>query len=398
MSPAYKLIAFSAVLGVAGHFALADYFHRTAAALPERDRDRLAAIAKYTANAEVARRGEAEKEARQRSEAHHQAIETALGGSYDAVTKDPTLSLSSMLREIARLAAPEGARVAVAVDRFTEFELGFELSAPLNPSDLVPICRPIIERGAPYLSRLSFFADKKLLAELDYQALAGMKPSAPPLDSELEGRLTGSVAGDAATRHPAPPAGKASGAGEVLPGFAGEYRKLVQGWYDEYDAHMRALNEAIHELNAAMTINGLKSKDDLSANFRLAEQARGQIQEAQAFFPGAVSVLEQRLSHTDFDPLLTKITLREANASAAPRLQPLLDLLNRLIRHESNVRQLLQDLRDRLSEWKITPPGKVEFTNQAALAAFQVYAREVNASSREVDAAVGALASKEPPR
>ena len=106
-----------------------------------------------------------------RNQRHRTQLRTACGGGLDAIPKDPALSISEMLRELAEAAAPAGSRVSLHVDAFTEFHIQIRLKAPRDKQGAARTAKSILGVSSQYVHTISLLYTDGSVLELDRRAI-----------------------------------------------------------------------------------------------------------------------------------------------------------------------------------------------------------------------------------
>jgi hypothetical protein len=121
----------------------------------------------------------AREEAAKSAQRRQAELERTLGGPTAAAFKTSPPDLRQMLDAVARAVAPTGTTVRVEVERFTEFEVTFDLAQDPAPEQLRETARGLLTYGAPYLWRVRFTRDRRPVSELDRRAIESVRIGRP---------------------------------------------------------------------------------------------------------------------------------------------------------------------------------------------------------------------------
>lgn len=354
-----------------------------------KDQKRVEELEKNAASAQVARRMEAHLSVLNRRAEYEQELEKARGGGLAAIVKDSRLSIAEMLGAIARSVTPEGSKVEVSVERFTDFTVSVELPAVLPVAELATISGKLLELGTPYLHRLSFFAERRLIGEIDPLFIASAAKQKIPATEVIVQSLLTSVADEP---KPAQAAAKVSVSPERSSEVAVPFERIMKEWSDAYRANMEAVSKVLDRLNAAVDLQTLKTKGDVRLRLKSVEEAGTQIAKAERYFPACLDALKAQLTPAT-DPLVVNITMREAESAHGGEIRLMKPLLSELTAFQFTVRRLLQTLDAPGANWEITQSGTIQFENAATLTAFKLRIRDVEASIQKVNQAAQAMSA-----
>jgi hypothetical protein len=279
--------------------------------------------------------------------------------------------------------------VEVSVERFTDFALHVELPTAVPLAELATMSGKVLELGAPYLHRLSFFAGRRLIGEVDPLSIQTVaRKTLPPRDVitralvmsvQEEPKLAPVAAGPGAPRE--------RNSEAIAP-----YERIMQEWTDGYSKRMEALSKVVTRLSDAVDLRTLKTRGDVTLRLNSVESASEEIAKAEKYFPSCLGALKAQLT-PKVDPLVASITMRETESACGGEIRQVGPLLTEIAAFQSNVRRLLQTLDAPGADWKILERGTIIFGTQETLAAFNLRSSEVEANIAKVNAAAQALSA-----
>ncbi len=393
----FKLFKIAAIwlvgVFVAHHFLEGHYGRRTAE-LRADDQQRAEDLKKTAASGQMERRMEAHLAVVNRRAEQDKEWEKAWGPGLAAIPKDSRLSIAQMLGALAQGATPKGSKVEVSLDRFTEFVVSVELPAKASTPELATMSARLLEFSTPYLHRVSFFANGRLLGELDAPAIFAATKKSQFSKDIIARSLVASVI------DPPPPSGSAPKVPAPSEGTGdgnSPYERIMEDWTDGYLKKFETVNNVVSGINKAVDLQSLKTKGDVTVRLKAIDDVAAQIANLEKYFPTCLETLKTQLAGT-VDPLVVTITVRETDANCGGQISQLGPLLSELKSFHEKVRRLLQTLDSPASDWKISERGKIEFANAATLTAFNLRVGDVEASIEKVNAALRAMktAGKKP--
>jgi len=318
---------------------------------------------------------------------------TFLGSPLAAATKNPALDIRQMLTQIATAIAPAGTRVAVTVDRFTEFDVALVLPNSPNLSQLATLAKNFLQNASPYVHGLRFISGNELIAELggaDIDSVTDWKTVSPDY---LTGMLRGSSAAGPVEGTGAPTDAVAAGTPdepESLDPDQARQRTAQKNFNDEYRRHVLHLNELLARLSQAIRLDNLPP-NGIPARLAWLDQQTPLLDGEEDFLMNQDGALERALTEQGVDPLVVRILIREATARRQPQIPRITPLFDRIYVYQSRIRQFLQAMADHPGDWTAQPEaGKIQFFTAAARDAYETGGAAVEASARDVKAAMQA--------
>lgn len=377
-----KTIGFWAIAGYIAFQALDRTYDAKLAESRARYRESMAELQKSASSRSTALKMETHLTATRLQNEQAQELRKAWGPGFAPIVKDPSLSIAQVLTAIARSAAPQNTRVTVSVDRFTDFEVSFELPEDIPATAMSPMCAPLLAFGTLYLQRISFFANHRLIGELDRAAIV-----ASTMDRDKPDPLL--VARSLVTHLQDPPAAAnlaSTGTAEAPESVSDEgdrYNKIVSGWQDDYQKHTSAVNQAIDRLNRAIDFKTLKAKTEIADRLRLLDEAARDITAAKGFFPQSLDSLQNQLSA--YHPLIVTVTLRHMKSTASPRIEQVGGWLAALSNFQAAARRQLQTLEIHRLAWKISDQGTLLVSDPTVLTTFNRNISELESCIEQVN-------------
>lgn len=384
-----KSILIWSVIAYFGRAYLNESFGRRAVVLRTGQEKRMEELRRHGSSERAQRQmdahlGISRLEARNREE-----IRNALGSGAIAVTRNPELSIREMFHGVGLELAPQGSNVVVSVDRFTEFSISIELPRILPVEELEDLSLKIVELGTPFLYRVSFFGEGRLVGELQSAAVTqggglgsvGRNRVAQLLVAGLEDPREG---GDTTPAEPSSLAGDP--ADEQLTAFS----KTLDEWEDDFDAQIDVTNRGMKMCFDALDLGKLRTKGDVTTRVKALEQVGRDLNKAKGYLSGCLRSLEEKLSG-EVDPLVVTITMRELTSRNGKKLAELEQVIPEMLAHQASVMRVLRHLETHAIHWKNVGDGKLAFTNAAALKSFNAAYDAANLSARKLNATIGAI-------
>lgn len=378
-------VVWLAVVFVAHHL-LQDRYVEQVLAIRNEDQQRMDELEKSAASAESARRMEAHLAVSTLGKEHEEALAKAWGGGLGAIPKDFRLNLAGMLRSIALGVVPEGSTVELSVERFTDFALHVELPSARPVAELATMSGRILELSAPYLHRLSFFADRRLIGEVDPLSIESVQRGKLPARELITRALVTSVRDEP---KPPPVAAGPKISKERSSETTAPFDRVIEEWSDGYGGKLTALVKVIEKLGEAVNMRTLKTRGDVTLRLKSVDAAREEIARAEKYFPTCLAELKTKLTPTA-DSLATSISMRHVESVHGEQIRQTGPLLVELTAFQSGVRRLLQTLDAPGAAWEIAERGTITFRSQATLDAFNLRMSEVESMLPKVDAAAKA--------
>ncbi len=377
-----------AIVFIAHHSLEEQYVERVMATRAE-DQARMDELEKTAASAQATRRMDAHLAVVNGRKAQEQELEKAWGGGLSAIPKDYRLNLAEMLATIARGVVPEGSKVEVSVERFTDFALHVELPTAVPVAELATISGKVLEMGAPYLHRLSFFAERRLIGEVDPLSIETVaRKTLPPRDV-----ITRALVMSTRDEPKLPPVAAGPGAPKERNSEAiAPYERIMQEWSDAYGKRMEAVSKVVSRLSDAVDLRTLKTRGDVTLRLKSVDAASEEIAKAEKYFPTCLGALKAQLT-PQIDPLVASITMRETESARGGEIRQIGSLLTEIAAFQLNVRRLLQTLDAPGAVWNISERGTIVFGKQETLTAFNLRSAEVEANIAKVNAAAQALSA-----
>jgi hypothetical protein len=112
-------------------------------------------------------RAQASERATEAANRRRREIQQAFGGAVQEVAKNPKLPLTEMIRSVARLCAPRGTEVEVRVDRFTEFDVDFQLTRKISDDEMARVTKAFLGECSAYVNSIRFIHAGQVIAEAD---------------------------------------------------------------------------------------------------------------------------------------------------------------------------------------------------------------------------------------
>src|SRR5258705_4521476 len=109
-----------------------------------------------------------------------------MGRPLGLALRDPELTLTGMIEELARQCAPPGSRARARADRFTEFKVLIELPAPAERVRLAEVARSLLSHTAEYVHVLQFSHADALAGEIDRRGIESISDWTNAPTSEIE--------------------------------------------------------------------------------------------------------------------------------------------------------------------------------------------------------------------
>jgi hypothetical protein len=359
------------------------------------------------AREEAARKVAAHEEALTRVRERQRQLEQAWGGAAEAAWKNPDLTIAQMLEQLARACAPSGTRVAVRIDRFTDFEVGLELKRDTAKPQLAEASVCLLRHATPYLRNLRFSTGGAVLAELDTQAIDSVGDWSFASSAEAEKLLTLSEGANAGVTAAASKPGdwltdlkatmKEISAGtdeRQLTGDALRLRNAQASFKQSLAVRQQRLKLVLDKQDQATRLNDVYSAQDLDTKLALLRESQVVLAEVRSSFYNEDQEYRRTLEQAQIDPLMVKIEVRGVSERQERRRPYLEQLFQALAERQRNATSLVSAMQRTWGNWS-TSGNMIQFTSSDAQANYRQAIAALNQATDQVSAAMRAFGESE---
>lgn len=312
---------------------------------------------------------------------HQREVVAAAGGPADYAIKNPELTLSQMLSQLALACAPKDSKTSVKVDHFTEFEIVVDFPQPPEPSTLGEITSCVLSRSAAYLHAIRFTHRGTLIAELTPEALNSVPNWAT---------ISSSVASSLLTR-PSQPTQIAT-ANTSSPGSASQpeaspknpaleaYNELLTKQLDEFNQFIQTLFSAgsLPSYNsAAMIQEKLVELDNAWASLKLKRD----------LLANPLPHLDRLLRQHGSDPLYNEIVLRGERERLTGRQRAWETRFHAIQALLSSTSGFLMAMHQTWGQWSVSG-DQIQFDSRELEQTYRTWSDRVKTSADELNAAL----------
>jgi hypothetical protein len=320
-----------------------------------------------------------------------------MGGSLGVALKDPGLTLTGMIEELATQCAPPGSRVHARADRFTEFKVFIELPARMERAELAGIARPLLSHTAPYVHRLQFSHAGTLVGEIVRPGIESISDWTNAPNNQIEKLIVD-------PEHSEPPT--FVGAVEPEPqtrltepqNLPEEFRQQNQADREFLDLCKRAsqqLYSAIELQADAINLAGLKSVRDFNERRAALERADSVATSARTVLANPVAAYERILRARNLDPTYIRAATRTTAQSFEPSSGALQKVLGALDQRSRSAGDFLDLMKRNFGLWTFHAiEQRWEFSDDRARQDYERATRKFDDDSRALQSAVEAWAGQ----
>jgi hypothetical protein len=320
-----------------------------------------------------------------------------MGGPRGVALKDPELTLTGMIEQLAAQCAPPGSRVHARVDRFTEFKVFIELPAPMQPAELAGMARSLLSHTAQYIHRLQFSHAGSLIGEIDRRRIESISDWTNAPNGEIEKLIVD-------PEHSEPPT--FIGAVEPEPqtrltepqNLPEEFRRQNQADREFQDLCQRAsqqLYSAIELQADAINLAGVKSVRDLNERHAALERADSVATSARTVLASPVAAYERILREHNLDPIYIRAAARTATQSYGPSSAAVLKVLGALDQRSRSASDFLDLMKRSFGSWTFHAiEQRWEFSDDRARQDYERAMRKFDDDSRALQSAIEVWAER----
>jgi hypothetical protein len=333
--------------------------------------------------------------ARQRR--HREEWLAAMGGPPGVALKDPDLTLTGMIEELARQCAPLGSRAHARADRFSEFKVLIELPIPAERTNLAEVARLLLSYTAEYVHRLQFSHAGALLGEIDRRGIESISDWTNAPNSEVEKLILD-------PEHSEPPT--FLGAVEPKPqtsisepqNLPEEFRQQNQAEQQFQELYKRAnqqLRSAIELQADAVNLAGVRAVRDFDERRAALERADSLATSARAVLANPVVAYERILGERNLDPIYIRAATRTAAQSYERSSGTVLKIFDVLAQRSRSASAFLDIMRRNFGSWVFHAiEQQWEFSDGRARQDYERTIHKFDDDSRALQSAIEAWAGR----
>jgi len=342
-----------------------------------------------SARAEAARAVEAHEAIQARLRRWRAETAQALGRGAEVPPKDPELSLRQMLEQTALACAPVGTKVVVRVERFTEFEVLFDLRQPLDKAQLTALSHCLLRHTATYVQSVRFICERSILAELDRGSIEAVSDWATVGSAEIARLLREPGRAEmAAVPTQATPAGAES---EELTGDSKRLAEVNRAFSQAWQVSFAKLTNALQAMTMAAKLSDVTNLADLDWRLQLLDAIPPVLAQARQVLEDPVPEFRRLLGQASFDPLLVRILERGKREQYATQQPYAARVFESAAQHVRQVGGYVREMRQQWGRWTITPSREqIEFESTAVQEVFRRGQAETQRTQAELTEALRA--------
>jgi hypothetical protein len=335
---------------------------------------------------------------RQLEREHRQSLQTAWGGAVEAACKNPDLSITGMLEELARACA-QTKNVIVRVDRFTEFEINIRWEGPLDMDRMAKASSCLLSQAAPFVRALRFVQRGTVLAALDERAIDSVTNWAQASPGDIENLLTnqqnilsgGSNVGSWSADLQKKLKDISSKTDDSAASGDSQRIREAQETFDRTVASQnQRLSSVLEQQDRAGKLNDVLSEANLQSKLQLLQQAGVDLRQTREFLMNQDGQFRQLLQSHEIDPLFVSIQMRAMSDRQARRRPYLEALFQALDQRQNSAEVFLTEMQRTWGGWNVAGT-MIQFTSTDAQRAYRQAADGFSQATDRVSAAMRAL-------
>jgi len=330
--------------------------------------------------------------ARQRH--HRDEWLAAMGGPLGVALKDPELTLTGMIEELARACAP-GSRAHARAEHFTEFKVFIELPAVTERAALAEAVRALLAHTSAYVHRIQFSHAGALIGELDRRGIESIPDWTNTPVSQVEKLIVdpehsepptfvGAVGSQPQTAIVEP---------QNLPEEFREQNRAEQRFRDVYKQASDQLRSALELQIDTVNVAGVKSPRDFDERHATLAKADTAAAYAKAILTKPVAEYERVLRESNLNPIYIRAATRTVAQSYERSPEAVVKIFDLVARRSRSAAEFLDVMKRNFSFWTFRPIEQhYEFQDDRAKDDYQRAIRKFDDDSRAIQAAIDAWA------
>jgi len=329
-----------------------------------------------------------------RERRHRDEWLAAMGGPLGVALRDPELTLTGMIEELARACAP-GSRAHARAERFTEFKVFIELPAANERAALAEVARALLAQTSEYVHRIQFSHAGTLIGELDRRGIESIFDWTNAPVSQIEKLIVdpehsepptfvGAVGSQPQTAIVEP---------QNLPEEFREQNRAEQRFRDVYEQASKHLRAALELQIEAVNVAGAKSPRDFDERRATLAKADSTAANAKAVLANPVAEYERVLREQKLDPIYIRAATRTVAQSYDRSPDAVVKIFDLVARRSRSADEFLDVMKRNLSFWNYRPIEQhYEFQDNRARDEYQRAIRKFDDDSRALQVAIEAWA------
>jgi hypothetical protein len=327
-----------------------------------------------------------------RERRHREEWLRAMGGPLGVALKDPGLTLTGMIEELARACAP-GSRAHARAERFSEFNVFIELPVATERAALAEIARSLLAYTSEYVHRVQFSHAGALVGELDRRSIESISDWSNAPIARIEKLISD-------PEHSEPPTfvgavGSQPQTTSVEPQNLPEEFREQNRAEQQFQARCKQANQqlvsAMEFQSDAVNLAGAKSARDFDDRRATLARAEKIAAEAKAVLADPVAEYERVLRERKLDSVYVRAATRTAAQTYGRSPEAILKVFDLLARRSRSAAEFLDVMKNNFSLWTYSAiEQRYEFQDNRAQEDYLRAIRKFDNDSRAIQAAIEA--------